>query len=128
MYYIDWSLSPERQDSLRRHSGRFLLIYQLNSNNLFMAHRVHCINKQDRNNQYERITHIGGQNDNGTNWKITQQDAINYIENGKYSFYVLKGGAKVNVIVSRSRFGNKYIKTEADYDEPNNLLELPECK
>ena len=30
-------------------------------------------------------------------------------------------------VVAVSRFGNKYIKTEADGDQPNNLLSLPEC-
>ena len=27
-----------------------------------------------------------------------------------------------------SRFGNKYIKTEADGDQPDNLLALYECR
>jgi len=26
-----------------------------------------------------------------------------------------------------SRFGNKYLKTVADGEQPNNLLSLPEC-
>jgi hypothetical protein len=26
-----------------------------------------------------------------------------------------------------SRFGNKYLKTTSDGDQPNNLLALPEC-
>jgi hypothetical protein len=26
-----------------------------------------------------------------------------------------------------SRFGNKYLKTEADGEQENNLLSLPEC-
>jgi hypothetical protein len=93
-----------------------------------MANRVLCINKNDRYDIYERITHIGGQNTDGNNWKMTQQEAIGYIESGKYAFYVLKNGKNVKVIVAESKFGNKYIKTEADGEEPNNLLSLPECK
>lgn len=38
-----------------------------------------------------------------------------------------RNGRAVDIIVAVSRFGNKYIKTEADGDQPNNLLSLPEC-
>ena len=90
-------------------------------------HEVLCINKSDRLNPHERITHIGGRNNDGRNWRITQQEAIDAIESDKWSFYVSKGGHVVNVIVATSRFGNKYIKTENDGDQPDNLLSLPEC-
>lgn len=90
-------------------------------------HQVKCISKSDRDNPYERIKAIGGVNPSGTNWKLTQQEAIQSIETGKYSFYVQVAGKPVDVIVAKSRFGNKYIKTEADGDEPNNLLSLMEC-
>lgn len=90
-------------------------------------HEVLCINKSDRYNPYERITHIGGINDDRTRWKITQENAIEGIESGTWSFYVTRGGRTVNVIVAKSAYGNKYIKTEADGEQPDNLLSLPEC-
>ena len=89
-------------------------------------HQVHCVNKNDRNSAHERITHIGGFNDNGTRWKLTQEEAIAGIESGKYEFFVSAGGSTSEVIVA-SRNGRKYLKTTNDGDEPNNLLSLPEC-
>jgi len=92
-----------------------------------MAIQVRCINKSDRFNAHERITHIGGTNPDGARWKLTQEAAIEGIESGKWAFYVSVQGRSVNVIVAVSRYGNKYLKTEADGEQPNNLLSLREC-
>lgn len=91
------------------------------------THKIQCINKTDRYNPHERITHIGGINGDGTRWKLTQPDAIRGIESGKWNFYVEVNGSRVSVIVSTSAHGNKYLKTVSDGEQPNNLLSLPEC-
>lgn len=88
---------------------------------------IKCINKEHRNNPYERITHVWWVNSSWKNWKITQKAVIDYIDTWKYSFYVQISWRRINVIVSQSRFWHKYIKTENDWDEPNNLLSLMEC-
>lgn len=90
-------------------------------------HRVRCINKTPRNDPYDRISHIGGMNADNTRWKLSQMDAINGIESGKWTFYVERPtGDRVDVIVA-TRLGHKYLKTTPDGDQPNNLLSLPEC-
>ena len=89
--------------------------------------QIRCINKSDRPNPHERILNIGGVNPDATRWKLTQQEAIDGIEQGRWRFYVAAGGSSVWVVVAVSRYGNKYIKTTADGEHPNNLLSLPEC-
>jgi hypothetical protein len=88
--------------------------------------QIMCINKRDRLNPHERITHVGGCAPD--QWKITQEEAISYIEKGEWKFWVKPANAdSVWVVVAVSRYGNKYLKTLADAEEPNNLLSLPEC-
>ncbi len=92
-----------------------------------MAIQIDCIEKADRDDPTTAIQWIGGRNADGSRWKITQKDAISGIKSGKWSFYVSKNGRAVNVIVAVSRYGNEYIKTEADGSDPNNLLSLTSC-
>jgi len=91
-------------------------------------HEIKCINKSDRYNIHERILSIGGIDTEGKRWKLSLADAIVGIENNKWAFYVNNSyGQKVNVIIAKTATGNKYLRTEADTTEKNNLLELPEC-
>jgi hypothetical protein len=88
--------------------------------------QIECINKRDRPNPHERITHLGGTQDGG--WKITQAEAIDYIERKEWGFWVKPRASKsVWVEVAISRCGHKYLKTENDGEDQNNLLSLPEC-
>ena len=88
--------------------------------------RIRCISKTDRMNPHERIRLVGGQNPDGTRWHQTQQQTIEEIESGMWIFQVEAGGHTVNVIVA-VHDGCKYLKTEADGLQPDNLLSLPEC-
>lgn len=83
--------------------------------------QITCINKTDRYDPHDRIKTVGG------SWgKESQPTVIQQIENQTHSYYVSKNGARVKVIVARNG-SSKYIKTENDDLQPNNLLSLPEC-
>ena len=89
--------------------------------------RVHCINKTNRSDPHERISHIGGVNADGSRWRLTEDAAIDGIERGTWDFYVERpAGHRVRVIIA-TRLGRKYLKTEADGERPDNLLALSEC-
>lgn len=90
------------------------------------THQIQCINKTDRQDPHDRIKYVGGIS-GGQRWKLSQPEAIAGIDAGKWRFWVSAEGKSVWVIVAVSRYGNKYLKTEADGEQPNNLLNLPEC-
>ena len=94
---------------------------------IMTRHQVTCINKRgDYYDAHERISHIGGPNGNGSRWKLTEDEAIKSIEEGKYQFYVSVNGQSVNITIDQYN-GRKYLKTEPDDYSPDNLLSLPEC-
>lgn len=88
--------------------------------------QIQCVNKRPRQDPHLRISHVGGLNQDGSRWKLTEEQAIEGIEQGKWSFYVHVGSARVDVIVEMHE-GNPYLKTVADGLHPDNLLALQEC-
>jgi hypothetical protein len=97
------------------------------SNKLATRVRVECVNKTNRTDPHERISHIGGRNPNGERWNLTEAQAIEGIEQGKWTFYVERPTGHVVDAVIATRLGKKYLKTTADGEQPDNLLALPEC-
>ena len=60
----------------------------------------------------------------GDNFCHRIDTAIYNIINGIHRYWTIADGKVVNVIVAE-RNGRKYLRTETDYYEPNNLLKLP---
>ena len=92
-----------------------------------MSHQILCVTRSARPDPHERITHIGGRNAGGSQWTITQQTAIEGIEAGRWSFVVEIDGQSVSVIIAVGALGNKYLKTQADGEQPDGLLQLRTC-
>jgi len=88
--------------------------------------QISCVNKSDRQNRHERIKNVGGVNADGSRWKLTEDQAIAGIEQGKWRFWTAGGGESTWVIIATHN-GRKYLKTEADTTTKDNLLSLPEC-
>jgi hypothetical protein len=94
----------------------------------FMAFQITCVNKANRTSAHERIHRVGG--GVGANaWTLDQQEVVRRIEAGTEQFYVERpAGHRVAVVVAKSAWGHKYIKTTADGEQPDNLLALSECR
>ena len=91
-----------------------------------MVYRIVCIVKDDRSSAYEAIKSVGTVDTTGAELRMSQSTVIQAIDLG-HKFYVERGGVRANVITSISSAGHRYIKTESDGAEPNNLLSLPSC-
>lgn len=88
--------------------------------------QIRCINRRNRTDPHERISHVGGVNENGTRWRLTEDAAIAGIKDGRWRFYTSVNGKSVWVVIA-THSGREYLKTEADGLHPNNLLSLPDC-
>ena len=84
-------------------------------------------NKSSGGSPHERILFIGGKNFEGRVWKVSQQQAIIAIESGTWEYFVQKEGKADKLITAVNGTGHKYIKTETDTEQPDNLLNLPDC-
>jgi hypothetical protein len=64
--------------------------------------QISCINKHQHHNPHERIQSVGGMH-GGKPWKLTEEEAIAGIKQGKWNFYTSVSGRSVWVVIIRSR-------------------------
>ncbi len=93
----------------------------------YARHSSNHLHQQEQQIQRARAHLAGRWLRNGDQWTISQPEAIAGIEDGRWQFFVHAGGKSVWVIVAKSQFGHKYLKTQNDGEQPDNLLSLPEC-
>ena len=91
-----------------------------------MRIRIECVARSDGRDPHERIHGVGGRNGDGMRWRLTEAAVIARIEGGWDFFVERPVGHTIRVVVA-TRQGQKYLRTEADGEQPDNLLSLPEC-
>ena len=89
--------------------------------------RIHCINKTDRTSADDRIHHVGGINADGSRWKMSEDEAIAAIKDGRWTFWTTCNGRNARVVIAKHGQSREFLKTEMDADQPDTLLALPEC-
>jgi hypothetical protein len=90
-------------------------------------YQIHCVARSDRFNHHQRLRRVGGVNRDGARWTISEADAIAAIEAGRWAFFLEYRGREWDVVVTVSKYGDKYLRTAADGLHPDSLLSLPEC-
>jgi hypothetical protein len=89
--------------------------------------RIHCVNKTDRMSEDDRIHHVGGINADGSRRKLSEDEAIAAIKDGRWTFWATCNEGTVRVVVAKNGESREFLKTEMDRDQPDGLLALPEC-
>ena len=87
-----------------------------------MADRQVSRTGKDRDGDITSLCHTG------EHWSPRlKRDAINDIEHGLHRYYVLwRGGPRTEIRVVNGATG-KYLRTDADTTNRNNLDDLPDC-
>lgn len=88
---------------------------------------ISCIRPALSSSADTPISAIGGRNGDTTPWRLSLDDAILGVEQGRWAFHTLVEDRRVSVVVARSGNGRKYLKTEIDGELPQHLLTLPNC-
>lgn len=66
-------------------------------------------------------------NSTSTWLRVSKAKAIQQIEDEDYRYYVKETGTQEVEVRVRTRYGSKYLTTDADSDSANNLDNLPDC-
>jgi hypothetical protein len=86
--------------------------------------RITGVVKRERGSPQVRIRAVGGTHPDGSRWRFSVAEAIEAIRRGERFYVEEPVGDRVRVLVAHAE-GREYLRTEADGDEPNNLLRLP---
>jgi hypothetical protein len=86
--------------------------------------KVKWVEKSNQPAPYQRIRQIGGEA-RELRWQHTQAEAIQFIEHSLFVYYVEKDAHVLELKVEQAPDGSKYLKTTADDEQLQFLLNLP---
>jgi hypothetical protein len=95
-----------------------------------MAVQITCINKDGGNheNPYVAIRRLGWRNPtSGETGVSTREQMYQFVVDQRGQAYVESGDNRARLVGQISPRGTRYVKTEANSTERDNLLKLPEC-
>jgi hypothetical protein len=94
-----------------------------------MTVRITCINKSGgyHDNPHAAISHYGWLYSSEKRGKMTRIQAVEWIGKGNDAYVENAYGNKAYCYVRTSTNGVKFLQTQSDGRDTNNLLELPEC-
>ena len=92
-----------------------------------LKHMVNLAKRKQDPGGKEVVTHIGGRLDNGIEWLVSHDEAVENIRSGRSEYFIsLKDGSGIEkLIIGTSIYGDTFIKSELDRYEPLRLLKLP---
>ena len=92
-----------------------------------MRYRVTCITKDEQQEEFHRLTHLGVAIGENQESQVPLADAIAKLEAGAWSLFIeQRRGERVEVIVATDPASNaKYLQTEGN--DPDKILSLAAC-
>jgi hypothetical protein len=90
-----------------------------------MRHLVKWSEKKSAFGQNYQVSAIGGNSAHGSDWRVSEDNAITEIESGKKAYFIVLNGSVCDLVVGRAG-GITYLKSRTDTDLPHALLDLPD--
>jgi Protein of unknown function (DUF3892) len=88
---------------------------------------VRWTTKSDKTAPYERILEIGTPTMDGACYRISHGQAVRDQLSGVKQFGVSVNGVMIGLKVATTPDGHRYLKSMDDGDQPDSLLNLPDC-
>lgn len=89
--------------------------------------QIQCV-KYEKANPHPRVRYVGGMNPDGTRWKMSEDEAVAGVKEGKWRFWTTGEKKSVWVVTAKSASGREYLKAETDWVQPATLPLFRTCR